>query len=342
LHPYVLTDLRAEPPGAARLRHGLGLRSPIAFARRVAEVGAEVAWAALMDRLRPLRGAVRRMEPGDTPTGGRRLALYTHWSPDGRVSAMVLGQIEAWRAAGFDIVFVSNAAPPPADWEAVGAHCVLRIARDNIGRDFGAWRDALPLAVERFGPPDELLLANDSVIGPLHDFGPVIAALRAGDGLFGMTESRGGGAHLQSYALLARGEAAVGQVACHLAGMTPGRSKWRLVRDGEIGLTRRVLAQGLRVGALFGQDRVTARLDAAARARLGPRYAEPEGFERYPLNPTHHLWRELVEAFGLPFLKTELVLRNPLGLPGVERWREVVPPALLPRAEAHLALMRGG
>jgi lipopolysaccharide biosynthesis protein len=339
---HVLSDLRPDPPGMARWRHGIAARSWLRYARRVAEVGTEIASSALLDRLRPLTGEVRRIESGIAPAGTGQLALYLHWSPDGRVSDMVLGQVASWRAAGFDVVFVSNAAPPPRDWDAVGAQAVLRIARDNVGRDFGGWRDAFAIAAARFGAPHDLLLANDSVLGPIRPLAPVLAALRSGgDGLFGLTESRGGGAHLQSYLLLARGAAAVAEVGRHLAACRPSRSKWRLVQQGELGLTRRMLRAGHRVAAVFGWDRVAAGLDAATLACFGPRFAEPGALDRYPLNPTHHLWRVLVERFGFPFLKTELVLRNPGRLPGVEAWRELVDAETCGLIEEHLRLMRG-
>jgi len=47
----------------------------------------------------------------------------------------------------------------------------------------------------------------------------------------------------------------------------------------------------------------------------------------------------LVEGMGYPYLKTELIRRNPGKLPGVDHWREVVPAAELPIIEEHLALM---
>lgn len=337
---YTLSDLQPAPPGLARIRHGVAARSRLRFARRVLEVGAEVALATVLDRLRPLAGGVRDIAAGVAAEGQGRLGLYLHWSPSGRVSAMVLEQLDAWRAAGFDMVFISNATPPAADWEQVGHRCVLRIARDNVGRDFGAWRDALAIALERFGPQRELLLANDSVLGPVRSLEPVVAALRAGgEGLFGLTESRGGGPHLQSYVLLARGEAAVAEVSRHLAACRPSRSKWRLVQTGEIGLSRRMLEKGHRVAALFGYDRITQALQPADLLPFGPRFAEPGALGRYPLNPTHHLWRVLVERFGFPFFKTELMLRNPERLAGVDGWREMVDTRTRALLEAHLALI---
>lgn len=323
--PYLLTDLRLASPGLGRLRHGLAAKSPLRFLRRVVEVGAEIAVATLLDRLLPLQGGIRMVAAGHAPRQGESLALYAHWSPTGAVSDMVLGQLAAWRACGFDVVFVTNAAPSPLDWEKAGQNTVLRIARDNVGRDFGAWRDALAIVLQHRPSPRELLLVNDSVLGPIRPLAAVMAALRAGgDGMFGLTENRGGGPHLQSYALLASGDAAVKDVAMHLAAYQPSRSKWRLVHKGEIGLTRHMLARGHRVAALFGYDRLTGALRPEDLLPLGPRFAEPDAVDRYPLNPTHHLWRVLIERFGFPFLKTELVRRNPGRLPGVEAWPELV------------------
>jgi hypothetical protein len=63
----------------------------------------------------------------------------------------------------------------------------------------------------------------------------------------------------------------------------------------------------------------------------------------WPLNPTHHMWHLLASRFGGPFLKTELVLRNPGRLPDIEAWPAVVPtdaPCPLPMLRAHLKTMQ--
>ncbi len=340
---FRLVDLAYGSVGLARVRHGLAARSHLRHGRRAVEVGTEVLLASLMDRLRPLRSEVRRLEAGLPPSGAGCLGVYAHWSPSGRVSEMVFHQLDAWRAEGFDLVFVTNASPPTADWERLAAHCMLRIERDDTGRDFGAWRDALPIALTHFGFPQELLLANDSVLGPIRPLRPIVAALRAGgNGLFGLTESRGGGTHLQSYVLLARGEATIAEVGRHLAACSPSRSKWLLVQKGEIGLTRRMLQKGHRVAALFSYDGVVGALDQAMLRAIAARFEGSGALDRYPLNPTHHVWRLLVERFGFPYIKTDLVLRNPLGLPDVEAWPQVVGPEDPVRLEAHLKLMSEG
>jgi hypothetical protein len=336
---YALSEL-APASALPRALHGLAARSPLTFARRAAEVAWEAGSAAVLDRVAPLPAGVTRVEEGRAPAPAGSLALYLHWSPDGRVSAMVRRQLALWAAQGFGVVFVSNAAPPPADWEAVARHSVLRVARRNTGRDFGAWRDAAAEAIARFGTPRELLLVNDSVLGPFRPLDPLVAAWRAGgEGLFGATESWGGGPHLQSYALLARGEAAVAALLAHLAGYRDSRSKWRVVQQGELGLAGRMRAAGLRQAALFGYARLIAEVDEATRATLGPRFAEPAALARYPLNPCHHLWRVLVERMAFPWLKTELVRRNPGKLPGVEAWASLMDAEQAALIRDHLAVM---
>jgi hypothetical protein len=305
----------------------------------VAGVLWETGTAALLDRFSPQHPEIFEASDGHV-LPARSLALYLHWSPDGRISPMVRRQVRLWREAGFACVFITNANPPAEDWNAIAENTVLRIRRANVGRDFGAWRDAAAVALQRFGTPQELLLTNDSVLGPFLPLSPLVDAWRAGgDGFFGLTESLGGGAHLQSYALLGRGEKAVGEMLGHLAGLKDTRSKWQLVQRGEIGLTQRMLRAGVPCWALFGQESLAAFADAPTRARIAPRYSSAEAFARVPFNPCHHLWRELVKGMGYPYLKTELIRRNPGKLPSVENWREVVPPAELPIIEEHLAMM---
>ena len=322
-----------------RLAHSLVTRAPSRFVRRVAEVLWETASAALLHRLVPEHPEIFEVSESHAPAT-HSLALYLHWSPDGRISGMVRRQVRLWREAGFACIFITNATPPAADWDAIAEDSVLRIRRANVGRDFGAWRDAAAIALQRFGTPRELLLTNDSVLGPFLPLSPLVDAWRVGgDGFFGLTESLGGGAHLQSYALLGRGAGAVSEMLGHLAGMKDGRSKWQLVQRGEIGLTQRMLRAGVPCWALFGQERLAALANAETRTRIAPRYSSVEAFARVPFNPCHHLWRELVEGMCYPYLKTELIRRNPGKLPGVESWREVVPADELPIIEEHLAMM---
>ena len=229
---------------------------------------------------------------------------------------MVRRQLQGLAEEGFAIVFITMArAVPEADWQAVRAACALLVQRRNFALDFGAWQDLAAEAARRWPAATEVLLANDSVLGPIRPLGPVLAALRAGGaGLFGLTESIQGGPHLQSYFLLARGAAAVGDLLGFLARCGSAiRNGWWSQR-GELRFARWMRGRGHRVAALFGYRRLVAAVlaDPAERAQLAashPLLRELEGLapaaraallRQQPLNPTHHLWRALVRRLDFP------------------------------------------
>jgi hypothetical protein len=362
--PYRLTELDAGDPGLRRAVHGYSTAGTWRrLIRRAAELGGEIAAGLPRDALRRLRPGpppLLRVEAGTDPRpNARSVALYVHYSPSGQVSGMVLRQLAGLAAEGFAVVFVTMAAGvPEADWQAVRARAALVVQRRNFGLDFGAWRDVAPEAARRWPAAEEVLLANDSVLGPIRPLAPMLAALRGGGpGLFGLTESIQGGAHLQSYFLLARGTAVVADLQHFLAAMRLSHSKWLVVRRGELRLARWMRGRGHRVAALFGYRRLVAATlaDADERARLAASHPLLRGLEamapaaraellrHQPLNPTHHLWQALVRRLGFPFLKTELVRRNPGRLPGVDEWPALLPPdAPCPAAliREHLAAQR--
>lgn len=263
-----------------------------------------------------------------------------------------------YRELGFIIVLISNSKLiPDVFWFSAARHATLIVHRRNYGLDFGAWKDVLPLVMARWPKADEILLVNDSVIGPIHSLEPIVAAMReAGDGFFGMVESHQGGSHLQSWFTLARGRKAIADLAQFLLALQLSRSKWLIIQRGELRLARAMRAAGNRVAAAFRYEKLVdlAMANPAERAYL--RAALPlwffgrnkkeirAAFLKHPVNPTHHLWRVLAGPARFPFLKTELILRNPGGLPSVSAWRSLVPadsPCPVPLLTDHLVRMGG-
>jgi len=361
--PLRLTELAERPPGLRRVAHGYATSGNWRrVAHRCFTVAREVLAAMPRDAIRAVRHigtTTRRTEVGaQASLGASNIALYVHYSATGQISRMVLDQLGFLRRSDFAVVFISMADEiPDADWQAVRGLCALVVQRRNFGRDFGAWHDLMPEIRRRWPAPRELMLVNDSVLGPIHPLEPILDAMRAGgQGLFGLTESVQGGAHLQSYMLLARGKAAAADLMRFVQTLHVSHSKWLLVQMGEIRLARWMRRRGHRVAALFGYERLIAAAlsDPAERARLTASHAKLRGLDRlpadqagallhdWPLNPTQHLWHVLATRFDYPFLKTELILRNPGRLPGVAEWPDVVPPnspCPLTELQAHLATM---
>ena len=150
--------------------------------------------------------------PGVDPAAdATRIALYVHYSATGQVSDMVRYQLaQLANSASASSLSPWRRTSPRMTGKRSGRLCALVVQRRELRAGFR--RLARPDAggAPALAGADELMLANDSVLGPIHPLAPVIERMRAGgDGLFGLTESLQGGAHLQSYMLLARGPTAV-------------------------------------------------------------------------------------------------------------------------------------
>jgi lipopolysaccharide biosynthesis protein len=186
--------------------------------------------------------------------------------------------------------------------------CAAVLVRRNIGLDFCAWREGLEL----FGLPrdntESLLLANDSVYGPLQPLAPLLARIVTGDAdVWGLTDSEQIRFHLQSY-FLAVGATAMRSDAWRRFwdGVRPFPSKHLMIRRYEIGLTQSLTRAGLRCRAVW----------PIADMALPNRASRT-------VNPTHDLWRQLLDA-GFPFIKRELVRDNPARIADAAEWRKVV------------------
>jgi hypothetical protein len=348
--PLRLTDLHTDVPRATLIQW-------MRVVRRGTRTAAEFMSALPRDMTRTRRPI--RLEPGTQPDiDAGRIAIYVHYSATGQISEMVRRQLALLSQARFAIVFVSMAAPiPDDDWQAVRDLCVMVAQRENFGLDFGAWHEILPEVRRRWPNPDELMLVNDSVLGPIHPLSPVIETMRSGGaGFFGLTENLEGGVHLQSYMLLARGKDAVLDLMDFVQRMRISHSKWLLIQRGEIRLASWMRRRGHRVAAVFGFDRLMRFVvtDREERKRLAASHRRLHGLDRLsddaalallrqcPPSPMHHMWRVLATRFGAPFLKTELVLRNPWHMPDAEGWPAVVPsnaPCPVAVIQAHLATM---
>jgi hypothetical protein len=310
-----------------------------------------------IDRLRPSAPSILRMETGlDPQSEACSLAIMVQYCPSGTLSEMVLHQIATYRAQGFAVVLVSNSPVfPEQAWQQARREAALVVHRRNRGLDFGAWKDLVPLALARWRTADELLLVNDSVLGPIRPVTPIFTAMRAaGPGYFGILESIQGGPHLQSWFTLARGRAAVTETAAFLAALHLSRSKWKIVQRGELQMARHMRTKGHRVAVAHSYEALvdTALAEPSERHYLDraiPFWLNEVGASkaralllRHPVNPAHHLWRVLTGPAGCPFLKTELVRRNPGGLPDVETWPSLVPadsPCSIEMLKGHLALL---
>jgi lipopolysaccharide biosynthesis protein len=303
-------------------------------------------WRGAIDRMQWLRGLLRRRPHyieerwQGVPEGAidGKVCVFVHFDRKGMVHDYVLFYLEALRAAGFKIVFVTNSARLDPDGLLklrLLAHLVLR--RSNVGYDFGAYKDAIAM-IPDMNSLDMLLLANDSVYGPFSPIADLLSGLDQTRAQFwGLTDSWESAYHLQSYFLLFSGAAlrnpAFGQFWRSVRYIN---AKRYVIRHYELGLSRQLMKAGLRGAALFSMraasrgliDEVDAgalddpTLDHDSKDYLKRMHAVVE--RGVTLNISHFFWDRLILKMGCPFLKRELLEKNPVAVPYVSRWQEVI------------------
>ena len=238
--------------------------------------------------------------------GATKVAVLTHYDSSGRVHEFLVFYIKALRRAGFEIVLASNSPfLDIRDLTRMLPLCGLVLLRRNIGYDFGAYKDALAALgdLSRF---DQVLLANDSVYGPLFDLNAILARCDDSATVWGMTDSMERRYHLQCYFLLFRRGALVHPcMTAFWRSVRPIQSRPWIIRRYEIGLTQTLLRAGVRCAALFPYHSVAA-------TRPGER-----------LNMMHHYWQQSIRL-GCPFIKRELLATNPWSLPDVPHWEGTI------------------
>jgi hypothetical protein len=272
---------------------------------------------------------------------GRRCCVFVHFDDRGVVRQHTRCYLSALRQAGFGIVFVTNAAklePDSAQWLA--EHCSLILIRHNRGYDFGAYRDGIAALFDARIKADLLLLANDSVYGPLVGLGDIFERMDFGRAdVWALTDSWQHRYHLQSFFVV------FGPAALASAGFSEFwqrvrnvRSKWAAIHFYELWMTHRMQSAGLRCAAIWDYFALLGTLQEAHNAaqpdgpvtieqgvrRLATEHALACWRRRIALNPTSDLWLTLLQA-GFPFIKRELLRLNPGRLPDLHMWHSVVP-----------------
>jgi lipopolysaccharide biosynthesis protein len=248
--------------------------------------------------------------------------LFAHFDKDNKVADYVLHYLGEIKRLGFFVVFISAARIGEPELERLRGCCDDIILRDNAGLDFGSWSQGF--AKHRHAISGRLLLANDSVYGPIGSLAAALERLAATPAdFYGMVESLEPSPHLQSWFLLFEPwVVASDEFASMLSQPFSSMSKRQIIRNGEIGLSRRLLADGFRYEALFRNGR---------SALMNPRYTA---------NPMLLFWRELLVAEQVPFLKVELLRDNPIRVEDaatVLRVADSIDPAFSSLISSHLA-----
>jgi len=294
----------------------------------------------VMSRRSPKR-LVSRWPAGEMMLGPR-VCVYVHWDGAGEVRDHVLHHVRSLAETGLSVVFVTNAGfLRPDAMAALQDICAGVLIRSNVGYDFGAWREGFEILQLPRPNTEMVVMANDSVYGPIRPLHDLIAAIDFSKAdVWGCTESWQTRYHLQSYLMAFSPRVVASEAWGKFWGtVRPTWSKMWLVRLYEIGLTQAMLKAGFTCRAIWPYQSLINDLDPELlmdHTEAGPNLADPTirarqyhtrhirnvVVARRPLNPTSDLWRQLMQA-RFPFIKRELLRDNPTHVPDVAEWRDV-------------------
>ncbi|HUZ63010.1 MAG TPA: rhamnan synthesis F family protein [Acetobacteraceae bacterium] len=292
--------------------------------------------------LRPHNRIIRTWQ-SDSRRLGPRVAVFCHYDRAGRINPAVRNYLVTLERCGLSIVFVTNAGFLRPDAMAfVRELCAAVIIRGNVGYDFGAWRDGLAQMRLPRAETEAVFLANDSVYGPIQPFEPVFARIDFGQAdAWGLTDSWQSRYHLQSF-FLGFNRKVLDSDAWRgfWRSVHPVPTKYWIIKRCEVGLTQRLLRAGFHCEALWPYHSLISSHEVAgleqvfavepgsempfttARSKHALRILSSAA-QRDPLNPTNELWRQLLHA-GFPFIKRELLSKNPTEVEDIADWRDVL------------------
>jgi O-antigen biosynthesis protein len=230
---------------------------------------------------------------------GKEVCLFVTYTSSGRIAAHALIHARAWAEQGFAVVMVVIMDDPAAFQTGQGLEfCSGVLLRQNSGYDFGAWASAIRMLPD-LREAKVLVIANDSVYGPLAGFDEMVARLRASStDVVGLTESFETVRHLQSYLVAFKPKALRSDAFWKFWDGVRLGGRQHVINSYELTLANRMTRGGLTTEALF-----------------------PTNPKRYG-NPTHQDWRWLLDN-GFPYIKAQLI-RDQLAGFDTDEWRRLV------------------
>jgi len=205
---------------------------------------------------------VRGVIEGNVPKKSNRFAILVLYSKTD-LPGFTLNLIKAIGRSNLNLIIVSNAELEPLLKARLLDNSILLIERVNLGRDFGAYRDALSVLLRQFKTVERLLLLNDSLFYFERGLDQFIARLNGNQDFIGVTEVHEFRYHVQSFAL---------SFGPRVINHKKFRKFWRRFRPintrrwsihkGEVGLTRLLTKAGFRPHILFEAAQLRPRLGA--------------------------------------------------------------------------------
>jgi Rhamnan synthesis protein F len=254
-----------------------------------------------------------------------RLAVMAHYDPRGEVGPHVRRQVAALAEGVDDLVIVTTAELTDASRSWLTGHGRL-IERDNFGYDFFSYKTGLD-AVADLTAYDEVVICNDTYVGPLTSYRSIFAEMADQPvDFWGLTGSERIRPHLQSFFVVFRSWL-VGSDTFRgfWETMTPISNRSKVIHRYEVGMSTLLTDAGFRWAPYFTEndgDRSLARRRmlwwTAHRAPWPPGSREERAWfseqRRAPWNPAIGLADAALSAARLPYVKLDTLRYDPYGL----------------------------
>jgi lipopolysaccharide biosynthesis protein len=221
-----------------------------------------------------------------------RICLFVHHNAQQTVWPHVLHHVEQLATCFDRVHFVSNSPIAHETRVKLTPHATI-LLRPNVGYDFAAWRDVLLAERATILRADEILLTNDSIIGPFYPMAEVLERVRALDGdIRGITASREHVPHIQSYFLLLKPEVSRSTAFWQFfETVLDYENKWQVIHSYELGFSAWMTQHGFVGVPLIDQRDLEARIDLPLGA-TNP-WGQPNG----------------LFDLGCPYVKTSILMK---------------------------------
>lgn len=257
--------------------------------------------------------------------------------------------IETFRKAGFYIIYIV-ASDHPETLTGFLDTADRVIIRRNLGYDFGSWATAIQVCQQELLFAAEIIIANDSIIGPLSSITPLLKQInQSNTDIWAITDSQDRKYHFQSYFW------GIKKKSGHYFPLLDAfffyrqalpENKEEAINDYEIQALSFFKDQGASVEILFpesslislAEDRfhveiqeysekwqVLHSLRKAGDANIVNEHVLNLAniiINRNATNASHMYWNELITR-GFPFVKRELITLNPANYPFPYQFRQV-------------------
>ena len=229
------------------------------------------------------------------PNYAKPVCLFCSYDSESVIRPYVYYYLKHLVLAGFEVIFISSSDTiSDADLTKLPEYCTRIINRENKGYDFYGWKVGLD-QYPQYHLHSGLLLANDSVLGPLFDISDIITRLENFDAdIISMTDNFRFYPHLQSYFLYCKKPVILSEEFIRFFDQVKVAGfKTEIIRKYEAGFSR-LLGQRYRLGALYSLEHVLDQIQYLER---------PKNW----IDPTIRLWKPLITQFKFPFLKKILI-----------------------------------